>query len=194
MNCLQDLPPTFKRSDALEHGLSKRELYRLRDQGHIESIGSGLFRRADADLADVDLIEIASKAPSATLCLTTALARHGLSDAIPAALDVAIPRGARAKSTVAPVVWHHFDVATFHVGRTELELELEGQLRIGVYGAERCIIDAFRLRSLEGAELGREALRRWLRTPGTHPSSLLTLAASFPRTVRSLRHAMEILL
>lgn len=54
------------------------------------------FRRADtAGGADPDLLEIAYRAPHATLCLTTALARHGLSDAIPARIDVALPRGQR---------------------------------------------------------------------------------------------------
>ncbi|KUL40718.1 hypothetical protein [Actinoplanes awajinensis] len=56
-------------------GLSDRQLYRLRDDGAIEAVGRGLFRRTDADLlADIDLLEIARRAPLATVCLTSALA------------------------------------------------------------------------------------------------------------------------
>ena len=57
-----------------------------------------------------------------------------------------------------------------------------------------CIIDAFRMRSLEGAELGRDALRRWLRRRGSQPASILKMSAVFPRTERVLRETLEILL
>src|ERR1700754_378029 len=99
----------------------------------------------------------------ATLCLGTALSRQQLSDEIPDALDVAIPRGTRAPVTRVPVRWHTFDASTFHVGR-EL-VRVQPGISIGQYAAERCIVDAFRLRGREGHELGHEALRRWLRRP-----------------------------
>ncbi|HEU4648426.1 MAG TPA: hypothetical protein VFS33_05160 [Gemmatimonadales bacterium] len=55
-------------------------------------------------------------------------------------------------------------------------------------------MDAFRLRRLEGPELGNEVLRRWLNQPGSQPARLLELASSFPRAQRPLRAALEILL
>ena len=80
---LAGLPATFSYTAARAAGLSDRRLYSLRDAGLIEPLGRGLFERADAvGNADSDLLEIAHRAPQATLCLTTALARHGLSDAI----------------------------------------------------------------------------------------------------------------
>ncbi|MFF4876327.1 type IV toxin-antitoxin system AbiEi family antitoxin domain-containing protein [Micromonospora sp. NPDC000668] len=93
---LSALPVTFSYSEALDAGLSEWQLYRLRDQGLIASIGRGLYRRHGAAMADIDLIELARRAPSGTLCLTTALARHGLTDEIPSRIDVALPRGASA--------------------------------------------------------------------------------------------------
>jgi hypothetical protein len=54
-------------------------------------------RRGDADLADLadlDLLLVAERAPLGTLCLTSALARHELTDEIPSACDIALPRGA----------------------------------------------------------------------------------------------------
>ena len=41
---------------------------------------------------------------------------------------------------------------------------------------ERSIVDAYRLRHLEGDELGREALKAWLRQHGSQPSRLRTIA------------------
>ncbi|MFG2007598.1 type IV toxin-antitoxin system AbiEi family antitoxin domain-containing protein [Micromonospora sp. NPDC048868] len=189
---LRGLPATFTYSQALEAGLSEWQLYRLRDRGLVERVGRGLYRRPDTEAADIDLIEVASRAPSATLCLVTALARHGLTDEIPARIDVALPRGQHRPATTSPVAWHSFDPATFQIGRTELRLDPETS--IGLYNPERSILDAVRLRHQEGPELAYASLRRWLRRSGASPSALLTMARHFPKAERPLREALEILL
>ncbi|MFG2060419.1 type IV toxin-antitoxin system AbiEi family antitoxin domain-containing protein [Micromonospora sp. NPDC048871] len=186
------LPATFSYSQALDAGFSEWQLYRLRDQGLIASVGRGLYRRHDAEVVDVDLIEVARRAPSATLCLTTALARHGLTDEIPSRIDVALPRGRHRPTTSAPITWHSFDPTTFDVGRTELSLDPDTS--IGLYGPERSIIDAVRLRHREGPELAYEALRRWLRRREASPSKLLIMARRVPKAERPIREALEILL
>ena len=190
---LSGLPAMFSYTEARAGGLSDRRLYALRDAGLIDQFGRGLFRRADAaEDADPDLLEIAYRVPRATLCLTTALARHGLTDAIPSRIDVAVPRGQRFARTQAPVSWHAFARDTFNIGREELSLTLN--VAIGLYSAERCIIDAFRLRHREGPEPAIEALRRWLRRRGSQPATLLAMARSFPKAEPALRGALEILL
>ena len=78
------------------------------------------------------------------------------------------------------------------IGHTELELDEETV--IGLYGPERSIIDAFRLRHLEGHELAVEALKRWLRRPGSSPAALLAMARDFPKARPALQTALEILL
>ncbi len=187
------LPAVFSYTDAREAGLSSRRLYELRDAGTVEQLGRGLFRRpGTSDNADPDLLEITHRAPRATLCLTSALARHDLSDAIPPTIDVALPRGQRHPRLQAPVTWHSFAPDTFDLGRDELPLSKT--MAIGLYGPERCIIDAFRLRHQEGSETAIEALRRWLRRGGSQPAALLRMARFFPKAEPSLRAALEILL
>ncbi|BCJ42666.1 transcriptional regulator [Actinoplanes ianthinogenes] len=190
---LRRLPATFTYSEAREAGLSERRLYKLRDDGVVEVVGRGLFRRTDTSgLIDVDLLGIARRAPLATLCLTSALARHGLTDEIPSAIDVALPRGTYRPAVQAPVAWHLFDAGTFEIGRNTLPLD--EQTSIGIYDVPRSIIDAARLRHREGSELVYGALRRWLSLPGSSPSELLAMARHFPLSERTLREAMEILL
>jgi Transcriptional regulator, AbiEi antitoxin len=187
------LPSVFSYTEGRAAGLSNRQLYELRDAGKIEQLGRGLYRRpTSAGDANSDLLEIAHRAPRATLCSTTALARHDLSDAIPARIDVALPRGQRHPHTQAPVTWHTFAPDTFDLGRDELNLCAD--TTIGLYSPERCIIDAFRLRHLEGPEPAVEALRRWLRRRGSQPATLLNMARAFPKAVPALRAALEILL
>jgi hypothetical protein len=63
-----------------------------------------------------------------------------------------------------------------------------------LYSPERSIVDAYRLRHLEGEELGREALKAWLRYRGSQPSMLLQVAAPFPKALGRLREEMRVLL
>lgn len=189
---LRRLPSTFTYSQAMAAGISRWRLYRLRDQGAIDLVSRGLYRRCEAEEVDLDLIEIARRAPLATLCLTTALARHGLTDEIPSRIDVALPRGRHRPVTTAPVAWHSFDPVTFEVGRTTLPLDPETS--IGIYNPERSIIDAIRLRHREGPDLVYGALKRWLRQRGAAPSTLLAMARHLPQAERPLREALEILL
>ena len=67
-------------------------------------------------------------------------------------------------------------------------------LCVGLYGAERSIIDAFRARGSTGADLAVEALRRWLRRQGSQPAQLLAMAARWPRAQAPLQSALEVLL
>lgn len=191
-DALEQLPETFSYSEAMATGMSERQLYTLRDAGQIEVLGRGLYRDAQAPLADPDLLEIAYRAPRGTLCLTTALAHHGLTDEIPSRIHVALPRGQRAPRTSLPVQWHMFNAETFDIGRDSLSLT--DDLAIGIYDPQRCIIDAFRLQHLTGPDLAIEALKRWIRRRGSTPSALLSMAAAFPKAVPSLRTTIEVLL
>lgn len=186
---LSRLPEAFRYSTAVEH-ISERQFRRLIDDGSIIALSRGLYRKSDW-LGDENLIEIAIKAPRATVCLRSALARHELIDDIPAEIDIAIPRGTWAPETQTPVRWRRFDRQTFEIGRGRLDIT--GAQTIGLYSPERCIIDAFRMRHVEGPDLANEALKQWLRRGG-QPSELLAMARSFPRAQTPLRETLEILL
>ena len=188
---LDTLPNAFPYCLAHEQGISDRRLRGLVADGVLERLGHGLYRKADAPPADLDRIEIALRAPEATLCLTSALSLHDLTDAIPAEMDVALPRSKRPPKISAPVRWHRFHEETFLVGRETIEVD-EG-LFLGVYSAKRSVIDTFRLRHQEGEDLAIEALRRWLKRPGAMPAELLAMARSFPKVEPSLLQALRIL-
>jgi hypothetical protein len=186
------LGDTFTYGEARRAGLSDRRLYGLRDAGQIIALGGGVYRRADAPPADDDLVEIAERVPRATLCLETALARHGLIDAIPAAIDIAVPRGSTRPALRAPCRLHQFDARTFDLER-EL-LDVGARRPLGLYTAERSVIDAVRLRHREGSDLAWQALRRWLDQPGASPARLTELAHRFPHAESALRQALAVLL
>lgn len=186
---LDALPAVFRYTHAADL-IGERQLRRAIAEGRVERLARGVYRK-QGRIGDEDLLEVAQRAPRATLCLRTALVRHGLLDDITGEWDVAIPRGAWVPVTRVRVRWRHFDKATFDVGRALVKLD--GGSEIGLYSAERSIVDAFRLRQLDGADMANEALRRWLRAGG-QPASLLRVAESFPRTLTSLRRSLEVLL
>ncbi|MGH3351748.1 MAG: type IV toxin-antitoxin system AbiEi family antitoxin domain-containing protein [Nocardioides sp.] len=186
---LADLPDTFRYSDARMR-INERQLRTLLDSGEIMKVSRGLYRK-EGSIGDDDLLDIAAKSPMATICLRSALSRHGLIDDIPAEYDIAIPRGTWTPATIAPVRWSQFDRTTFGLGRDLLDLDDDHT--IGIYSSERSIIDAFRLRHIHGPDLPNETLKRWLRRGG-QPSELLKMSRSFPRAATAIRKTLEVLL
>lgn len=186
------LPAAFTSRQADEAGLTRGLRSRLIAEGPLIRFSRGLYRQANADPVDLDLLEVGLRTPMATICLTSALARHELTDEIPSMIDLALPR--RMRHPAGPVVarWHSFDPDTFTIGRGQLTIE-DG-ISVGLYSAERSIIDAFNTRGTTGTEIAVEALRRWLRQKGAQPAELLTMAAGWPRAQAPLRRAIEILL
>ena len=188
------LPDLLSYDDLAPRGLSRHGLDRLLASGEFERIAPGLFLRSGlADDTTAAWIAIATKSPGATLCLLTALSLHELTDEIPARSDIAIPRGTQPVTVHhAPIAWHRFEADTFGIGRTEHALP-DGSA-IGLYSAERTLIDLFRLRHAWGSDLALGALKQWLRQRGNSPSSLLTMAEEFPKARPAIQHALEVLL
>ena len=188
-----ELAVAFTAQQAATAGLSRALRARLVEEGAITRFAKGLYRRTTSpEPVDLDLLEVALRSPRATICLASALARHGLTDEIPSASDLALPRGFW-RPTAPPVArWHSFAPATFDIGRDLLPVD-NGRC-VGLYGAERSIIDAFLTRGSTGTDLSVEALRRWLRHQGSQPGELLAMAARWPRAQAPLQRALEVLL
>lgn len=182
----------FTYREARDAGMSHRAIYAMRDAGEVISLGDGLFRRADADPADLDLIMLAERVPMATLCLETALARHDLIDAIPMVIDFAVPRGAHRPAFKAPFQLHTFERMNFELGRDTIDVG--GRTRLGIYSPERCIIDMIRLRHAVVVEQTWEALRNWLQERGSNMGRLARMASQFRGAEAPLREALSILL
>lgn len=188
------LPALLRYDDLAGLSLTRHGLNRLIQSGEYERIAPGLFLRTGlADDTTAAWMAVGTKKPEATLCLLTALSLHELTDEIPARSDIAIPRGTQPVTVHhAPIAWHRFDQDTFGLGR--VEHPLPGGLSIGLYSAERTIIDLFRLRHTWGSDLALGALKQWLRGRGNSPGSLLGLAESFPKARPTIHQALEVLL
>ena len=84
-----------------------------------------------------------------------------------------------------------FEAATFKLGRDEILIPGSSQ-HIGLYSAERTIVDCFRLRSTVGYEVVRDATKEWLRRGGK-PAELMAFATQLPRAKAPLLQTLEVI-
>lgn len=190
---IRDLAPAFTLADARAAGFTKDQVYSLLEQDEIERVGRGVYVRPEAlQPAFTTLAAATALREDATLCLTSALVHHDLSDAIPFASDIALPRGTHRPVGLSNVSWRSFDPATFSIGREHTDAG--GGAKVAIYSAERSIVDSFRLMHQEGSDVAYRALRRWLRRRGSTPADLLKVASAFPKALPGIRQALDVLL
>ncbi|MDR7382901.1 type IV toxin-antitoxin system AbiEi family antitoxin domain-containing protein [Promicromonospora iranensis] len=180
----------FRTAEARAQGINARTLRAWVDTGLVAQIARGWYQPTDTEVGDPDLIEIVTRSPRATICLTSALAQYDLVDDIPAAYDLALPRGAHKPVLATRVAWRSFDAETFYLER---RIEQVSGVAVPIYSPARSVVDAFRMRGYEGYETATTALRRWLLRRGNQPSELLRIARQLPRAEGPLRTALEIL-
>ncbi len=149
---------TLRTRDLIARGVHTDTLYALRDSGCIVELGRGLYRVADAGEAEhPDLAVAAARAPSAAVCLISALSYHGITTQIPSSVHLAVPRASYHGIKLSiPVTVYRFDSKTFNEG---LETHSMGGIPVRVYSAARSVVDCFKFRNKIGLDVALEALR-----------------------------------
>jgi hypothetical protein len=188
---LARLPDTFTTQTALKLGLHPRDLYRMRDGGDVLELSRGVFRRAGAPASSMpDLLAVAYRVPAGIFCCISALVVHDLTDEIPAAVQIAVPRRQRPPRLVyPPTEVFRFGNGTFELGLSSVDAAPGEHLR--VYSAERAIVDLMRLRRRLGEPLAFAALRRYLRRRDARPPLLLEMARTLD-VLGPMRTALDI--
>lgn len=144
--------------EALEHGISRYQLYRLKDQGRVEQVSRGIYRLTDTQaLREPDLVTVAMRAPSAVICLVSALAFHEITTQVPHAVSIALPKGSRSpRIGFPPIEVFRFSKDAFEFGVEEHAVD--GAL-LRIYSPEKTIADSFKFRNKVGLDVALEALR-----------------------------------
>lgn len=188
---LREIGPIFRAREAVDVGVSWRDLYELRDSGEVLVLSRGLYQlREAAGVDDIDFIAVCARAPQGMICLTSALAYWDLTDAIPQVVHLATPKGThRPTIDYPPTAVHVFAAETFEVGR--MEVTHSERERFAIASRERTVVDTFRLRHLVGSEEANESLRRYLRSQPrlstlSTTARQLNVGASFADTIRLL--------
>jgi len=177
-SALRNLPPTFTTGAAAAAGLPGISLLRLRDAGGVIELSRGVFRGADAPAPTYpDLLALSVRAPAGIICAVSAAAVHGLTDELPARVQIAIARGThRPQVNYPPTRVFTFNAGTFELGLSEVEAAPGEWVR--VYDAARTVVDLMKLRKQVGESVALIVLRRYLAAPDAEPGRVLEIARS----------------
>jgi len=152
------------------------DLYAARDSGELVELSRGIFRRADAPAATYpDLLAISQRAPRAVVCLLSAAAVHDLTDEIPMAVQIAVPRRTwPPRIDHPPVEVFLWDPTTFELGLDAVEVAPGERARI--YSPGRTVVDLMRMRHKLGESVAHVAMRRYLSRRDARIADLMTYA------------------
>ncbi len=191
MSVLVDMPETFTSAAAFLRGVHPRELYGWRDAGEIVELSRGVFRRADAPLAEYpDLLTVSYRAPRAIVCCVSAAAVHALTDEQPIGVQVAVANGTHPpRIDHPPTRVFRFDLKTFELGLTSIEAAPAEQIRI--YDPARTVTDLMRLRHRLGESIAHTALNRYMTRSDGRPALLLEYARELG-VLGPMRRALDI--
>jgi predicted transcriptional regulator of viral defense system len=185
------MPNTFMTRTARERGVHPRTLYAWRDEGTVVELSRGVFRRADAPAASYpDLLAVARRVPRAVVCCVSAAAVHDLTDALPATVQIAVPKSSAVpRIDYPPTTSFRFDTKTFELGLSWVEAA-PGE-RVRIYSPTRTVVDLMRLRGRLGEPLAYTALQRYLQSRAAKPGVLLDFASELG-VYGPVRTALEI--
>jgi predicted transcriptional regulator of viral defense system len=182
----------LKTGDALDHGIHRRTLYAMREEGIIERMERGLYRLADLPpLSDPDLVTVALKVPQCVVCLISALHFHNITTQIPHVVSIAIKRGAeRPRLEFPPIQPYWFSGEAFTAGVEQHSIE---HTTVQVYSVEKTLADCFKFRNKIGMDTVREALTLYRERKKPNPRKLIQFA-KICRVEKVMRPYLEALL
>ena len=148
----------MRTAEALQYGIHPRTLYAMREQGHLEQLGRGLYRLSKlTPLGNPDLVSVAKKIPRGVVCLISALAYFELSTQIPHEVYIALGRGSEPPKIEYPplrIFW--FSGGIFSEGVQQYTID---GVPIRIYSPEKTLADCFKYRNKIGLDVAIEALR-----------------------------------
>lgn len=153
----------FRPRDLAPLGVSFKQLQRLVSNGKVEKLGEGLYRLTEVEPTELETIAmVASAAPSAIVCLLTALRVHEIGTQSPHEVWIALDRKGRKPTRVpAKLRIVRFSGAMLTYG--VIKRPMLG-VPVSITSPARTVVDCFRYRKKVGIDVAMEALRDIVRT------------------------------
>jgi predicted transcriptional regulator of viral defense system len=163
-------------SEFRDAGVTAATVSRMERDGDVVRLARGLYQLPDAEL-DVhhSLAEAAKRVPKGVVCLTSALAFHGLTDQLPKRVWLAIgtkawsPKADRPPLRIVRFAAAHLDVS--------VETHLIESVPVKIFGIAKTIADCFRHRRSVGLSVALEGLQEALRQRKVMPTEIARHAA-----------------
>jgi predicted transcriptional regulator of viral defense system len=156
-------------------GVTGATLSRMERAGEILRLARGIYQKVDADLvAEHSLAEATKRAPKGIICLTSALAFHGLTVQMPRSIWMAFSKSEWFPRSGHPVIRgvRFADPYLDHGFETHM---IEG-VPVRVFGIAKTIADCFRNKRLVGSSVAIEGLQETLRQRKATPAEIMAEA------------------
>ena len=161
----------MRTAQAIKAGIHPVILYKLRDQGLIESLERGFYKLTDQSAgSDPQLAQVSLKYKNSVLCLTSALFIHELTTQIPRQVCIALPKGTHRPPENGGVQFIFLTDKQYKIGIEEKNV---GGIKFNVYDPEKTVVDCFKFRNKVGFDLAVEALKEWKKKRSKHLKKLL---------------------
>ncbi len=144
-------------AEAEELGIDRLWLARLARAGWLERVARGRYRHADAQVSEHHTLVLASSlAPSALICLLSALQYHEVGIQSPAEVWIALKRGSwRPGAPYPPLRVVHLSDESFAV---DVEQHVIEGIPVPIYSVAKTVADCFKFRHRIGLDVALEAL------------------------------------
>ncbi len=156
-------------ADLRAAGVTAATMTRMANDGEVVRLARGLYQLAGAELdAQHSVAEAATRVPKGVICLTSALAFHGLTDQLPRKVWIAIGVSDWAPEPSSPPL-RIVRMTGALLGDSVETHTIEG-VNVKVFGVAKTVADCFRHRRSVGLSVALEGLQETLRqrkvTPG----------------------------
>ena len=158
-------------ADLRAAGVTAATMTRMANDGEVVRLARGLYQLADAELhAQHSLAEVAARVPKGIICLTSALAFHGLTDQLPRKVWIAIGVSDWAPEPSSPPL-RIVRMTNALLGDGVETHTIEG-VRVKVFSITKTIADCFRHRRSVGLSIALEGLQEALRQRKVMPATM----------------------
>jgi predicted transcriptional regulator of viral defense system len=163
-------------SEFTKAGVTAATVSRMAQKGAVVQLGRGLYQLPDAAQDTHHALAQAAKlVPNGVVCLTSALAFHELTDAIPPRIWMALGSKDRKPRAPEPAMqFVRFGEKVRHDGIGEHAIE---GVTVRIYGPAKTVVDLFRYRRKRpGLNLALEGMSETLRQRKATPSEIADYA------------------
>lgn len=163
-------------ADLRAAGVTAATMTRMANDGEVVRLARGLYQLADAELdAQHSLAEAATRVPKGVICLTSALAFHGLTDQLPRKVWIAIGVSDWAPEPSSPPL--RIVRMTNALLGDGVETHMIESVPVKMFGIAKTIADCFRHRRSVGLSIALEGLQEALRQRKVTPAAMSRQAA-----------------
>lgn len=152
-------------------GASAATVARMERAGEVVRVGRGLYQLPDAPLTPEHSLAVAAKTvPKGVVCLTSALAFHGLTDQLPRKVWLAVAKSDWARRQTQPQI--RIVQMTERLLNADVETHRIEGVPVKVFSVARTVADCFRHRRAIGLAVAIEGLQETLRQRKATPAQL----------------------